>query len=110
ATSSRCGALATAVRAGAHSRYDVAIMMARIQIALPPEEQRRARARASELGISFAEYVRRLIARDLGEPPRAADVTALFNLGESSGSDVARHKHRYVGEAVEADFNKSVRR
>jgi len=85
-------------------------MMSRIQVALSHEEQRRARARASELGISFAEYVRRLIARDLGESPQSADVSSLFNLGESAGSDVARHKDRYLGEAVEADFNESVRR
>lgn len=85
-------------------------MMARVQIAIPPEEQRRARARAAELGISFAEYVRQLIARDLGKPQPAADVTGLFNLGERAGSNVARHKHRYLGEAVEAEHEKSVRR
>jgi hypothetical protein len=77
-------------------------MMARIQITLPPEDQRRARARAAELGISFAEYVRRLVARDLGEAPGSQDARALFDLGDSDGSDVARDKHRYVGEAVEA--------
>jgi hypothetical protein len=77
-------------------------MMARVQIALPPEEYRRARARAAELGISFAEYVRRLVARDLGEPVGATDITSIFNLGDSGGSDVARHKDEYVGEAVEA--------
>ncbi len=77
-------------------------MMARIQIALPPEDQRRARARAAELGISFAEYVRRLVARDLGEVRSSGDPQGLFDLGDTDGSDVATEKHRYVGEAVEA--------
>ena len=76
--------------------------MSRVQVALSPEDQRRARARAAELGISFAEYMRRLVARDLGEAQGTGDAEALFDLGDSGGSDVAREKHRYVGEAVEA--------
>jgi hypothetical protein len=78
-------------------------MMVRMQISLPAEEQRRARARAAELGISVAEYVRRLVAHDLGEPGgSAADVRAIFDLGDSGGSNVARRKDEYVGEAVDA--------
>jgi hypothetical protein len=77
-------------------------MMARIQVTLSTEDQRRARARATELGISFAEYVRRLVIRDLGETSSDSDPSALFDLGDSGGSDVARDKDRYVGEAVEA--------
>jgi hypothetical protein len=78
-------------------------MMSRVQVSLTPEEHRRARARAAELGISFGAYVRRLVARDLGEPTSPGEPQALFDLGDSGGSDVARDKHRYVGEAVEAD-------
>ena len=77
-------------------------MMARIQIALPPEEHRRARARAAELGISFAEYVRRLVASDLGENRGTAGASRIFDLGDSGGSDIARDKDRLVGEAVES--------
>jgi hypothetical protein len=73
-----------------------------MQISLLPEVHRRARARAADLGISVAEYVRRLIARDLGEQRVVSDPRALFDLGDSGGSDVARNKHRYVGEAVES--------
>jgi hypothetical protein len=80
----------------------VYIMMARVQVSLSPEELRRARTRAAELGISFAEYVRRLVARDLGQERRSTDPQLLFDLGDSGGADVARDKHRYVGEAVEA--------
>jgi Antitoxin ParD len=77
-------------------------MMIRMQISLTPEDHRRARARAAALGISVAEYVRRLLARDLGERSGRSDPQALFDLGDSGGSDVARNKHRYIGEAVES--------
>ena len=43
-------------------------MNARTQITMYPDMRRRAQAKAAELGISFAEYVRRLVANDLGEP------------------------------------------
>jgi hypothetical protein len=77
-------------------------MMARVQVALSPEEHRRARARAAELGISFAEYVRRLVARDLGETRATGDVSGLFDLGDSGGSDIALQKHGYLADASEA--------
>jgi hypothetical protein len=53
------------------------------------------------LGISFAEYVRRLLRRDLDDRPRS-EISALFDLGDSGGSDVSRYKHDYVGDAVDA--------
>ena len=79
-------------------------MMSRVQIALETEDYRRARARAGDLGISLAEYVRRLVARDLGEPDKPVDVSAMFDLGDSGGSDIARDKDRMIGEAVEAGY------
>lgn len=77
-------------------------MMVRMQISLEAENHRRARRRAADLGISVAEYVRRLVSRDLGDTAGGSDPQALFDLGDSGGSDVARDKHRYVGEAVES--------
>jgi hypothetical protein len=47
-------------------------MMSRTQITLPPEQQRLARQRASDLGVSLAGYVRRLLARDLASPGRTS--------------------------------------
>jgi hypothetical protein len=76
--------------------------MMRTLISLEHELHDRGRKRAEELGLSFAEYVRRLLAKDLGEPRRTVDPSIVFNLGESTGSDVARDKHRMIGEAVEA--------
>jgi hypothetical protein len=83
-------------------RYNGAIMMSRTQITLDPHLHKRARQRAAELGISLAEYFRRLVTRDLGETPRRIDPSVIFNLGRSPGSDVAREKDRMVGEAVDA--------
>src|SRR5277367_1656250 len=55
--------------------YDEASMAARTQITLDTEIQRLARKRASDLGCSLAEYVRRLVARDLGLPQAKPDVS-----------------------------------
>lgn len=77
-------------------------MMVRTQISLPSEVHRRAKARAVERRISLAAYLRDVLARDLdtdkAEPE--VDITSIFGLGNSGGSDIARHKDAYVGEAV----------
>lgn len=80
-------------------------MMARVQISLDPETQRRARMRAAGLGISFAQYIRGLVARDIAEPPRQGDPSIVFDLGTSEGADVARDKDAMVGEAVAAEYS-----
>jgi len=79
-------------------------MMVRTQIALDSEDHRRAKRRAAELNISLAEYVRRAVRHDLGEERPTADISAIFGLGASGGSDIAKHKDRYIGEAVEAEY------
>jgi hypothetical protein len=63
---------------------------------------RRAKHRAAELGISFAEHVRRALDRDLGEPPRRIEPSQVFGLIDSGGADVAREKDSYVDQAVAA--------
>jgi hypothetical protein len=78
-------------------------MMARSQIKLEAELHRRARRRAAELGISFAEYVRRLVARDLEAPPKRADPKSVFDLGRSGGTNVARHKDALLGASLAAE-------
>ncbi len=75
-------------------------MTSRTQVSLDPELQRKARQRAAQLGVSFAEYVRRVVARDLSgpRPPRGPD--AVFDLGTSQGADIARDKDQMIGEAA----------
>jgi len=93
------------------SRYDSYIMLFRTQINLPGEDHRRAKARAAELGISLAEYIRRLIRRDLDDAQPQADISAIFDLFASDEpTDVARFKDEYIGEAVEAEYLRSVGR
>ena len=67
---------------------------------MDPELQKRAQQKASELGISFAEYVRRLVSHDLGEPKRKVDVSVVFDLvDEGPATDIARDKDKMIGEA-----------
>jgi hypothetical protein len=75
-------------------------MMVRTQISLDAEEHRRAKQRAAELGVSLAEYVRRVVADDLGPARPRGDVSQLFALGDSGDSNVAEHKDAYVAEAI----------
>ena len=80
-------------------------MNARTQITLEPEVQRRAQAKAAELGISFAEYVRRLVASDLGPAKSKVDVSIVFDLvDEGPPTDIARDKDKMIGEAVWQEY------
>jgi hypothetical protein len=76
-------------------------MDTRIRITLDPDLHGRARARAAELGISFQEYVRRLLANDLGRPNSKADISPVFDLGASDQPPgAARNKRQILDEAV----------
>ena len=55
-------------------------MVARVQITMDPDMLRRAQRKATELGISLAGYVRRLIAEDLEERTSKADISLVFDL------------------------------
>jgi hypothetical protein len=86
-------------------------MNARTQITIDPELQRRAQAKAAELGISFAEYVRRLVASDLGEPQPKPDISELFDLGASAEpTDIARDKHKMLDEAAQEEYARETNR
>jgi hypothetical protein len=84
-------------------------MNARTRITMDPEMQRRAEAKAAELGISFAEYVRRLVASDLGEEKDKPDISVIFDLGASpEPTDIARDKHKMIGEAFWDEHLRSI--
>jgi len=85
-------------------------MMSRTQITLENEMQRRARQRATDLGVSLAEYFRRLVARDLARPEAPAKVDRIFDLGNSGGSDVARDKDSMITKAFHSLRKKARRR
>jgi hypothetical protein len=82
-------------------------MNVRNQISLDEETQHRAEARAAELGISFADYVRQAIARDLGppQPAKKVDISAVFDLvTDGPPTNIARYKDKMIGEAVWQEY------
>ena len=67
----------------------------------------RARGRARDLDVALAAYLRRLVQKDLGTQQMKSDVSCKFDLGRSAAvSNIAEHKARMIGEAIEADFRK----
>jgi hypothetical protein len=77
--------------------------MSKTRVSLEPELQRKAQRRAAELGVSLAEYIRSLVARDLRGRRRKRNVSLVFNLGSSAPeANVARQKDEMAGEAVAA--------
>jgi hypothetical protein len=95
------------LESSAREQHDGAIMMSRTHIGLDSEMQRRARERAAHLGVSLAEYIRRLVARDLGEREPRVDPSAVFDLGSSTRSVVAHERDAMVGEAVAAEWSRA---
>ena len=87
-------------------------MNAHTRFTMDPTMRRRAQEKAAELGISLAEYMRRLVARDLGEtqePHPNADISIVFDLGESDEpTDMARDKDKLIGEAVWEEYLEDV--
>jgi hypothetical protein len=85
-------------------------MMERTQISLSREDHRRARQRAAELGVSLAEYIRRLVRRDLGDPRAREGIEAIFGLGSSpEPTDIARTKDDDLASAVVAEHRRKTR-
>lgn len=60
------------------------------------------RGRAADLGISLAEYIRRLVDRDLSQPSRNTDRSLVFDLGSSGRTGIASERSRMVAEAIAA--------
>ena len=81
-------------------------MMIRTQISLDSERHAQARARAAELGVSLAEYMRQLVDRDVGRSPRVVDRSVVFDLGGGSPTDIAAGKDRMTAEAIAASFKR----
>lgn len=77
-------------------------MMVRTQITLEREMQKRARQRAKALGMTLSEYIRKTVARDLEGPRTKPDISSIFDLGSSPGSNIARNKDIMIAEAIEA--------
>jgi len=91
-------------------------MRIRTQITIDRDLLRRAQAKADSLGITFSEYVRGLVARDLGIRERKTtskkpDISVVFDLCKSGPpTDIARDKDKMIGEAVWQNYLRKVGR
>ena len=74
----------------------------RTQIALGAEQHALAKRKAAELGVSMAEYIRRLVERDLNQTGPSSDISVIFGIGDSGGSDIAVDRKRATAEAIAA--------
>jgi hypothetical protein len=72
----------------------------RTQIALEPSQHARVREKAASLGITMAEYIRRLVDRDLDEATPQASPASIIGLGRSGGSDIARDRAQATQDAI----------
>lgn len=61
----------------------------RVQITLEPVQHAKVKQKAAALGLSMAEYIRRLVDRDLGSSDAPRDPSAIIGIGRSGGSDIA---------------------
>lgn len=74
----------------------------RTQIALEAEQHALVKRKAAESGISMAEYIRRLVQRDLQQAAPGADISEIFGIGDSGGSDIAVDRKEATAEAITA--------
>ena len=74
----------------------------RTQIDLESEQHALVKRKAADLGISMAEYIRRLVERDLAQTGPRSDISAIFGLGDSGGSDIAVYRKEATAEAIAA--------
>lgn len=74
----------------------------RTQIDLESEQHALVKRKAADLGISMAEYIRRLVERDLAPTSPSSDISAIFGIGDSGGSDIAVDRKRATAEAIAA--------
>lgn len=72
----------------------------RTQIALDDESHAQAKRKAARLGITLAEYIRRLVDQDLAGVEPQASPSIIIGIGRSGGSDIAHQPRRAVADAV----------
>ena len=72
----------------------------RIMIVLPDHHHAEAKRQAARQGVFLSEYIRRLVARDLGEDAPASDPSVIFGLFDTAGSRIADGKQAMISEAI----------
>lgn len=72
----------------------------RTQVAFETEQHAFVKRKAADLGISMAEYIRRLVERDLRQA--GADISTIFGIGDFGGSDIASERKGATADAIAA--------
>ena len=72
----------------------------RTQIALHPEQHARVKQKAAALGITMAEYIRRLVDHDLGPSDTLADPSTIIGIGRSGDGDIASEGKDAITAAI----------
>ena len=74
----------------------------RTQIDLESEQHALVKRKAADLGISMAEYIRRLVEHDLAQTGQNSDISDIFGIGDSGGSNIAVDRKGATAEAIAA--------
>ena len=74
----------------------------RTVITLPDHMHARAKQRAAELGISFAELARRLFEKELDTPMPQGDIDSICGMVGGSPLDMARDGRQIIEQATSA--------
>lgn len=72
----------------------------RTVITLPDHMHAIAKQRAAELGISFAEFARRLFEKELASAAPLGDIDSICGMVEGTPFDMARDGRRIIEEAT----------
>ena len=78
----------------------------RTVITLPDHMHARAKQRAAELGISFAELARRLFEKELAIAMPQSDIDSICGMVNGEPFDMARDGKRIIQEATSAPLHK----
>ena len=76
----------------------------RTVITLPDHVHARAKQRAADLGISFAEFIRRLLDRELATPAPQAGIDSICGMVAGAPFDMARDGKQVIAEARHAEL------
>ena len=86
-------------------------MMVRTQISLDPAELQQAKARAAELGVSLAEFVRQAVRRELGSSRTTGHISDIFGIfGPDPGGPIAPEDYDdIIGRGLSDEYAEQVR-
>ncbi len=73
-------------------------------ITLPDQMHALAKQRAAELGISFAEFARRLFEKELDASAPQGDLESICGMVQGTPFDMTQEGHSIIGRAASAEL------